>query len=102
MISITFGDASSLKALRAKLADPSAASGDRKAALESLLGAKDPELPPVLHSLLLDPALRGAAIRALGTYEDPATPAKILAAYGGLDLPEKRDAINTLGARKAY
>ncbi len=102
MISITFGDASSLAALRTSLADPKGDPAARKAALESLLGAKDKELPVVLHALLSDAALRGPAIRALGTYNDPATPAKILAVYGSLELAEKRDAINTLSARKAY
>jgi putative heme-binding domain-containing protein len=102
MISITFGDPAALKALRAVLAEGKAPEGERKAALESLLGAKDAELPPVLFALLSDPALRGPAIRALGSYEEPSTPSKILAAYPGLQLAEKRDAINTLGARKSY
>lgn len=102
MISITFGDPSALKSLRAVLADAAAKLDDRKAALESLLGAKDKELPPVLFALLSDAGMRGVAIRAMGSYEDPATPAKILAAYPSLQLTEKRDAINTLGARKAY
>jgi len=102
MISITFGDPNALKSLRAVLAEGKAPADDRKAALESLLGAKDKELVPVLFALLSDPALRGAAIRALGSYEDPATPSKILAAYSTFQVPERRDAINTLGARKAY
>jgi putative heme-binding domain-containing protein len=102
MISITFGDPTALTALRGVLADGKAQTNDRKAALESLLGAKDKELPPVLFALLSDESMRGGAIRALGSYEDPSTPAKILAAYGSLQLAEKRDAINTLGARKSY
>src|SRR6185295_20004024 len=88
MISITFGDPNALKSLRAVLADGKAPADDRKAALESLLGAKDKELVPVLFALLSDPALRGAAIRALGSYEDPATPSKILAAYSTFQVPE--------------
>jgi putative heme-binding domain-containing protein len=102
MISITFGDPTALTALRNLLADGKAGSNDRKAALESLLGAKDKELPPVLFALLSDESMRGSSIRALGSYEDPTTPAKILAAYPSLQLTEKRDAINTLGARKSY
>jgi len=102
MISITFGDPAALSALRAVLADGKAQVDARNGALESLLGAKDKELPAILISLLVDPSLRGPAIRALGSYEDPSTPAKILAVYGSLQLAEKRDAINTLGARKSY
>ena len=102
MISITFGDPSALAALRLVLGDQKAAVDSRKAALESLLGAKDKNLPPILQGLLVDPAMRGVAIRALGSYDDASTPAKILAVYGALELAEKRDAINTLGARKGY
>jgi putative heme-binding domain-containing protein len=102
MISITFGDPAALKTLRTVLADGKAPADDRKAALESLLGAKDRELPPLLFTLLSDAALRGPAVRALGSYEEPSTPTKILAVYPSFQLAEKRDAINTLGARKAY
>src|SRR5688572_16630057 len=102
MISITFGDPTALTSLRTVLADAKASTNDRKAALESLLGAKDKELPPVLFALLPDESMRAVAIRALGSYEEPSTPSKILAAYGSLQLSEKRDAINTLGARKSY
>ena len=102
MISITFGDPAALSALRAVLADGKAQVDARKGALESLLGAKDKELPTLLIGLLIDPSMRGSAIRALGSYEDPSTPSKILAIYGSLQLAEKRDAINTLGARKSY
>jgi len=102
MISITFGDPTALTALRTLLADAKAGTNDRKGALESLLGAKDKELPPVLFALLSEESMRASSIRALGSYEEPTTPAKILAAYPTLQLTEKRDAINTLGARKSY
>lgn len=102
MISITFGDPVALKALRGVLSDEKASPEARNAALESLLGAKDKELPAILQKLLGDPPLRGSALRALGSYEDASTPGHILAVYGSLTLTEKRDAINTLGARKAY
>src|SRR5258706_2535915 len=59
MISITFGDPAALSALRAVLADAKAQIEARKDALESLLGAKDKELPAILLSLLVDPSLRG-------------------------------------------
>jgi len=102
MISITFGDPEALAALRKVLSDGKAAADDRKAALESLLGAKDKELASILFALLGDAALRGPAIRALGSYEDATTPAKILAVYSTLELAEKRDAINTLGSRRSF
>jgi len=102
MISITFGDPTALAALRVVLADAKATPDARKAALESLLGAKDKDLAPLLFGMLTDVNLRGPAIRALGSYEDATTPSKILAVYASLQLAEKRDAINTMGARKSY
>ncbi|HVR84631.1 MAG TPA: dehydrogenase, partial [Planctomycetota bacterium] len=102
MISITFGDPAALAALRGVLEDAKAQVDARKAALESLLGAKDKDLPKILLGLLGDVSLRGPAIRALGSYEEPSTATRILAIYGTLELVEKRDAINTLGARASY
>ncbi|HLY07767.1 MAG TPA: family 16 glycoside hydrolase, partial [Planctomycetota bacterium] len=96
------GDPQALAALRVVVADSKGPPDARKAALESLLGAKDKELAGILFGLLGDVNLRGPAIRALSSYEDPATPAKILAVYPSLELPEKRDAINTLGVRMSY
>src|SRR5205823_2987702 len=57
---------------------------------------------PVLQKLVSDPALRGAALRGLGVYDDPKTPEVILAAYPALNTAEKRDALGTLTARPAY
>jgi hypothetical protein len=101
-ISITFGDAGALGALRAQLADPKAAPETRKTALDALLGARDPELPAVLEKLLGEAGLRGPALRALASYERPGVPALILGVYATLDVAEKRDAINTLVSRKTY
>ena len=70
--------------------------------MNSLLDIKDAGLPPLLQKLLNDADLRGAAARGLAAYDDPKTPAAILAAYDSLDGPEKRDALNTLASRAAF
>src|SRR5262249_33659441 len=49
-----------------------------------------------------EPALRGAAIRGLASYDDPKTPDVVLAAYPTLTAAEKRDALNTLASRASY
>ncbi len=98
-LSLTFGSASALQALRATLLDPSAGLPARSNALVALLAAKDPSLPSTLQSLLKDPALRGAALRGLAAYDDAQTPAAILEIYAPLLATEKRDALNTLAAR---
>jgi putative heme-binding domain-containing protein len=70
--------------------------------LDSLLGVKDPELPPTLRALLQDPELRSATLRALAGYNDPATPAAILEIYNTLDAGQRRDALNTLVSRAEF
>jgi putative heme-binding domain-containing protein len=101
-ISLTFGSKKALASLRELLADSSAPLALRRTALETLTTAKDPELPQRLPTLLKDRALRGAALRALGTFNDQGTPAAILEVYASLDTAQKRDALNTLASRPPY
>jgi putative heme-binding domain-containing protein len=67
-----------------------------------LVAAKDKELPPILHKLIDDSTLRGAALRGLAQFDDPQTPAVILGQFASWSAAEKRDAISTLAARKEY
>jgi putative heme-binding domain-containing protein len=101
-LSLTFGSASALTALRQQLLDAKADPARRRNALDSLLAAKDPTLAGTLHLLLNDPALRGAALRGLAAYDDAKTPAAILAVYPSLSGVEKKDALGTMVARAAF
>ena len=101
-LSLTFGSANALAAIRAQLLDPKADTATRRKALESLVAAKDPSLAAPLRQLLQDPALRGAALRGLAAYDDAQTPAAILAVYPALNAAEKRDALGTLAARVGF
>ena len=101
-LSLTFGSPRAKAALRATAADVAADAAARRTALESLLGIRDPELPPVLQKLVADPAVRGTALRGLATYDDAATPAAVLGAYASYAGTEKRDALNTLASRTAF
>ncbi len=101
-LSVSFGSEKARTALRKSLADSSAPAGARRAALDSLLGIKDAQLPATLLAMVGQGDLRGEAIRALAGYNDAQTPAAILKAYAGLDVGQKRDALNTLVSRPAY
>jgi putative membrane-bound dehydrogenase-like protein len=101
-LAVTFGDIRAFDELRRLITTATADAATRQAALTALLAAKDKELVPVLHQLLDDPALRGAAIKGLANYDHPGTPAAILGVYGKLDAAAKRDALTTLGSRAAY
>jgi putative heme-binding domain-containing protein len=100
-LALTFGDRAALAEVRAVLADRSAASPRRQAALADLLRVGDPELAPTLQALLAEPSLRGPALRALAAYDDPKSPEAILKAYTDCTQAEKRDALATLATRTA-
>src|SRR5947207_13576767 len=58
-LSTVFGDTKSVQAMRTFLADVKGDLAARKGALETLLGAKDTGLPPILLVLLKDAPMRG-------------------------------------------
>jgi putative membrane-bound dehydrogenase-like protein len=101
-LAVTFGDPTAFAELRGVLAARDAALPARQGALAALVGAGDKELPPLLLALVKEPALRGAAIRGLASYDDPKTPETILSVYKSLSSEEKRDALNTLASRASY
>jgi putative heme-binding domain-containing protein len=59
-------------------------------------------LAKTLQALLAQPVLRDVAISGLALYDEPHTPAKILAAYPSLNAAEKRSALATLSSRSTY
>ncbi len=101
-LALTFGSQQALASLRATLTNDSAPTAARVAALDSLRDAKDTALPDLVFGLLNDPAMRGAALRAIAGFNDPRTPDAIFTIYGTLDGGQKRDALATLGSRAAF
>ncbi|HZL37572.1 MAG TPA: PVC-type heme-binding CxxCH protein [Tepidisphaeraceae bacterium] len=101
-LAVTFGSEGAIEATRKIVADSGASAGDRQAAIESLAGIKDSKLPSLLRGVLSDAHVRGPALRALGGYDDPKTPAAIMQVYPALDPSQKKDALSTLAARPAY
>jgi putative heme-binding domain-containing protein len=100
-LALTFGDPAARTAFRLNLADSNAPLASRQEALVALLQVKDPSLAATLQSLVREPGLGGLAVRALSAYDDPATSDVLIKAYKFLGPPERRDALNTLAARKA-
>jgi putative membrane-bound dehydrogenase-like protein len=101
-LSLTFGSASALTAAREMLSNKSANIESRQRALAALLNVKDAALPPLLLQLVNEPALRAAAIRGLAAFNEPKTPAALLAIYASLPENEKRDVLLTLVSRAAF
>jgi putative heme-binding domain-containing protein len=101
-IAVKFGDERVLPELRKTLADRSLESARRTLALESLLAAKDKQLPGILQKLLDDSQLRVASINALAAFDDAATPKALLDVYAKLSPTEKQAALATLTSRPDY
>lgn len=101
-LALLFGDAGALESIRRVMMDAKADPAARSQALASLVAKKDTKLPPLLHTLIADPAMRGSALRALAAFDHPDTPAVVLKAYPTFTVPQRRDAINTLAARLTY
>lgn len=102
VLGFRFGSAPAREAMLALLKDRSAPPGDRQEALRALSGAREASLPATLRELLADPAMRGAAVRGLAAFEDPATGPALLAVLGSLGGGERRDALGTLASRPTY
>jgi len=101
-LSLTFGSANALAQLRQTLMDKSGDAAARRTAFDSLMAVRDAGLPPLLHQLLSDPALRTAALRGMGSFDEAQIPGAILALYPTLSSGDKREARNTLAARPAF
>ncbi len=101
-LALKFGSSTALASLRQTLMASSADASARQTALDSLFGAKDPDLAPLLQQLLADEGLQDSALRGLAAYDDPQTPAAILKIYPRLTGASRRHALNTLASRVAY
>jgi len=77
-LSLTFGSANAVASLKKTLMDGSADPNARRMAAESLLGARESGMAPLLQELVKDPELQPLALRGLAAYDDNNTPSSIL------------------------
>ena len=101
-LSVTFGSKDALDELRGTLLDNNTDAAARRAALQSLVAAKDPGLVQAFQPLLNQPRLRPDAIRAMAAYDHPTIPRAIVEVYPTLTTSEKKDALATLASRAGF
>ncbi|MBP87725.1 MAG: cytochrome C [Planctomycetaceae bacterium] len=101
-IAVVLGDRRIFPRMRTLLVDEKAAVERRRQALDILVRGRDQEAVEGLQTAVAEPKLRGAAIRSLAAFDNPKTPALLLAAYSKFSEDDKRDAIGTLVSRPAY
>ena len=98
-LGVVLGDPRALEKMRAVARSTTAPGERRRQAIDSLLAAGDPELPPLLLASLEDPAVRTIALRGLAQVQVPAAAAKVLAMYDRLSPADRRLAMASLTAR---
>jgi len=101
-LSVTFGSKDALEELRRMVLDSHIDEVARRAALQSLVAARDSELVAPLKALLKDLGLRVHAIKGMAAYDDASIPAAILQVYPSLRTLEKKDALTTLTSRAPF
>ncbi|MBI2481143.1 MAG: c-type cytochrome, partial [Planctomycetia bacterium] len=101
-IAVALGDRRIFPHMRHVLVDANEGMKGRERAFDILVRGRDKDAVPAFQAVLAEPKLRGAAIRALASFDDPQTPDAILAQYAHLTDDEKRDAIATLVVRPSY
>jgi putative membrane-bound dehydrogenase-like protein len=102
VLALAYADPAAIPLLRKTAVDAKEDAAARASANKLLAEAKDPRIVAMLHDLLGDAAVRGAAIRALAAANDAQTPTRIIAKYATLTSEEKRDAIQTLSSRPPF
>ncbi len=98
-LALVFDDVSALRRLRSQVSDQDVSDEHRMQAVQALVLKKDQELPAILLRLVVDPVMRGIALRSLAEFDHPQTVSTILKHYASYDLSERQDALNTLASR---
>ena len=101
-LSQQFGDSVAAAAMLATLQDSSAATDDRRAALQGLAGRRRTELRSYLLELLDDAELRRDAIRAVSSFDDVPLAQELLNRYAELSDEDKQEVVHALASRSGY
>jgi len=96
------GGASALDEARRVALDGTAAAPARRAALQTLLDARAPDLRQVAQQLLPVRSVNGVAAAALATFNDPAIAPLLLDAYPQFDATDRPRLMAALSSRATY
>ncbi|WP_435006562.1 PVC-type heme-binding CxxCH protein [Tundrisphaera lichenicola] len=101
-LALQFDDERAVASLKKLLSEETATLERRGRALQLLVERRIPGIVPQLIPLLDQPPLRGPALRALGSYDDPGIPQAILSRYPRFSEVDRLDAISTLSSRTKF
>lgn len=101
-VSGLFGDREATQLAFATLKDKQASVDSRKQALQTLAAQQQPPLIDELPGLLLEPAMRADAIRAIAAFDSEPLGRLLIDSYPSFSPEEKAEAVQTLSSRTRY
>lgn len=101
-LNVLFGDGRALDQVTRLALDNNADMEARRAALQTLIDAKAPDLRKVCEAVLNQPTLGATAIQGMTAFDDPALANKIVGRYNGLYPHERSTAIAALVSRPSF
>ena len=101
-LSVLFGDGRALDAVKKVALDPGANLNARKAALQTLIDNRAPDLRPLCEQLLKEQFLNSVAARGLASFDDPAVGLKLVKAYRQFHASERGQLLSALVSRATF
>ncbi len=101
-LSVVFGDGRALDEVKRVAVDNKADINQRKAALQTLIDNRPPDLREICEKLLGVRFLNPIAARGLTTFDDPAIGAKLVGAYKSFHPSERAQLLATLVSRASF
>ncbi|PYM10103.1 MAG: hypothetical protein DME18_16920, partial [Verrucomicrobia bacterium] len=101
-LNVLFGDGRALDAVKKIAFDQNADLSARKAALQSLIDNRAPDLRRLCEQLVGEQFLNSVAARGLAGFDDPAVGVKLVRSYRQFHPSERGQLISTLVSRPAF
>jgi len=101
-LSVLFGDGRALDAVKTVALDPEADLNARKAALQTLIDNRPPDVRAICERLLDAQFLNSVAARGLASFDDPAVGLKLAKAYRQFHPSERGQLLSTLVSRPTF
>ena len=95
-LSVLFGDGRALDAVRRVALDPQADLNARKAALQTLIDNRAPDLRRICEPLLNEQFINSVAARGLAGFDDPVVGVKLVKAYRQFHPSERGQLLSAL------
>jgi putative membrane-bound dehydrogenase-like protein len=101
-LSVLFGDGRALDEVKKVALDKNADLNSRKAALQTLIDNRAPDVRPLCEQLLGEQFINSVAARGLAGFDDPAVGVKLVKAYRQFHASERGQLLSSLVSRPAF